>query len=220
MNREVRRTIRVRVAAAAAVLALGVLPAWSASPSLSFEEQAVVISGLAPGGSVAVFGVSRGFNGFTGYVLRHDRVLAADAEGSARLDLELLPVQSVFAAVDLTTGEMGFGAPEPFSLEQRPLGPEAIDAGGSGLTERGRWTYALWVRPQADAGAGVWGAIVGDGGTNDADGVEDGVVRAAVSSFVPIEGIESAPPARLDGGDVVVVVDPETLEVAATRLSG
>jgi hypothetical protein len=204
----------------AAVLVVGVVPAWSAPPSLSFEDQAVVISGVTPGGSVAAFGVSRGFNGFTGYVLRHDEVLTAGADGVARLELELLPVRSAFSAVDLATGEVGFGAPEPFELRQRALAPESIDAGGGGLTERRSWVYALWARPQADAGAGAWGAIVGDGGATDADGVEDGVVRAAASSFVPIEADGSAPPEALAAGDVVVVIDPETLEVAATRLSG
>jgi len=219
MNLEVPRVVRVRLAAAAVVLTLGAVPAWSAPPSLSFEEQAVVISAATPDGPVAVFGVSRGFNGFTGYVLRHDEVLTAGADGVARLELELLPPRSAFAVIDLVTGEMGFGAPEGFELLQRPLGPGSIDANGAGLTEQRRWVYALWVRPQAAAGAGAWGAIVGDGGATDADGAEDGVVRAAVSSFVPIEDGDSAPPERLAAGDVVVVIDPESLEVAAARLS-
>lgn len=220
MIREAPTEVGVRTAVAAAVLVLGAVPAWPAAPSVSFEEQAVVISGVTPEGGLAVFGVSRGFNGFTGYVLRHDQVLTAGSDGVARLELELLPARSAFAAVDLVTGEVGFGAPEGFELIERTLGPESIDAGGGSLTEQRRWVYALWVRPQADTGAGVWGAIVGDGGATDADSVEDGVVRAAVSSFVPIGNGDTAPPERLTAGDVVVVIDPETLEVAATRRSG
>ena len=146
--------------------------------------------------------------------------MTAGADGVARLELELLPVRSVFSVVDLATGEVGLGTPEHFELRQGTLAPGAIDAGGGGLTERRRWVYALWVRPRQDGGAGAWGAIVRDGGGSDADGVEDGAVRAAVSSFVAIGGGDSPPPQELAAGDVVVVVDAETLEVAATRLSG
>jgi len=78
MNEPEWRMVRRAAAAAATVLAFGAVPAWSAPPSLSFEDRTVVASGLTPGASVAVFGVSRGFNGFTGYVLRHDEALCAN----------------------------------------------------------------------------------------------------------------------------------------------
>ncbi len=220
MNETDSRMVRRATVLAAAAVALGSAPAWSAPPALSLEERTVVASGVTPGGSVAVFGVSRGFNGFTGYVLRHDEVVTAGADGVARLELELLPVRSVFAVVDLATGEVGLGTPEHIELRQRAVTPEVIDPGGGGLTERRRWVYALWARPLRDGGGGVWGANARDGGAADRDGVEDSVVRAAVSSFVPIGDGESPAPARLEAGDVVVLVDPETLEVAATRLSG
>jgi hypothetical protein len=195
-------------------------PAWSAAPVVTFEEQAVVASGVTPGGVVAVFGASRGFNGFAGYFLRHDRVLADDdGDGAVRLELELpLSERAVFAAVDLESGEVGLGAPEGFELQAGALPAEAIGVDGGELTERRRRVWALWVRPGAEASRGVWGANVGDGGATDGDGAEDGSVRALMSSFVATETDGPAAPERLAAGDVVVVVDPETLEVSTLRL--
>ena len=74
---DVRRFRRV-APLATLTMALAAVPAWAAAPAVTFEEQAVVASGVTPGGSVVVFGVSRGFNGFAGYFLRHDRVLTDD----------------------------------------------------------------------------------------------------------------------------------------------
>jgi hypothetical protein len=216
---EVRRFRWVTPLAIAAALAS--VPAWAAAPVVTFEEQAVVASGVTPGGSVAVFGVSREFNGFAGYFLRHDRVLADDdGDGAVRLELEL-PVspRTVAAAVDLGTGEVGFGAPAGFELQAGALPADAIGADRGELTAAGRRVYALWVRPAAGSNAGVWGANAGDGGASDGDGAEDGSVRTPVSAFVPIEPDGAAPPERLAAGDVLITVDPESLQVATLRLS-
>jgi hypothetical protein len=191
---------------------------------LSFESQAVVVSGMTAGGEVAVFGVSRGFNGFTGYFLRHDEVVAdADGDGVVRVDLELPleAVRSAWAAVDLASGEVGIGVPEGTELLVGALPRGAIGADGAFVTAPvRRWAHLLWVRPGREEGAGAWGAIVGDGGANDDDGAEDRSVRGRVESFTPIAPGGSAPPAALADGDVVLVADPETLEITTARLSG
>lgn len=205
-----------------AVVLAAAVPSWGAPPSLSFEASAVVVSGVTSGGSVAVMGVSRGFNGFTGYYLRTDEVLTdADGDGSVRLELELplSEVFSVWAAVDVTTGELGLGAPEGTELVPASGLPAiAVSGDGTLLTAPvGRWAYTLWVRP-GQGGSGVWGAVVGDGGSGDEDGAEDGSVSARVSTFAALDGAESAVPASLVTGDVVVVVDPETFAVETVRL--
>jgi len=171
-----------------------------------------------------VFGVSRGFNGFTGYFLRRDEIVAdTDGDGVVRLELELplAQVRSVWAAVDVTSGELGVGVPEGTELLASALPREAIGIDGAGLTVPvRRWAYLLWVRPGRAADAGVWGTIVGDGGAYDDDGVENRSIRGRVESFVAIAPRENAPPARLADGDVVLMVDPETLEITTARLSG
>jgi hypothetical protein len=205
--------------AAAALLAA--VPAWAAPPLFEFEAQAVVVSGLEPGSRVALLGISRGFNGFTSYVLRYDEVLTMGAEGSARLELELpVSLDSVWAAVDLATGEVGLGAPEGSAIREVSFSGSAIDADGRSVTEARRWVDLLWVQPGAGAG-GVWGARLRDGGPSDEDGIEDLSIRAPMSAFAPtVAGSAEAPeaPERLASGDVLVAIDPETLEISATRL--
>lgn len=201
-------------------------PALAAPPELRFEEQAVAVSGATPGGSVAIFGVSHGFNGFTSYFLRNDELLVdEDGDGSVRLALELplSKVRSVWAAVDLASGELALAAPGGAELFAGALPAGAVSAEGDEVTASvQRWAYALWVRPGRDAaaGAGAWGAIVGDGGESDADGLENREVRAAVAAFEPIESESERAPDRLASGDLVLIVDPETLAVSSTRLAG
>lgn len=189
-------------------------------PSIAFEESAVVVSGATPGGSLVVFGVSRGFNGFTGYVLRHDHVVTTDRAGTARVELALpVALRSVWSAVDVGTGGVGVATPEGFELRHAELPRERIGSDGRSLVERRRSVDALWVRPGA-SGPGAWGARFGDGGTTDADGIEDRSIRALVSSFLPVDAGGSPPPGRLAAGDVLVVIDSETLEIATARLAG
>jgi hypothetical protein len=184
----------------------------------------VVVSGATPGGSVAVFGVSRGFNGFTPYLLRQDKVVTdGDGDGAVRLELErpLSAVHSVWTAADLTSGEVGVGAPAGTELLERALAAGAIAGDGAEVTTAvGRWAYALWVRPGADGASGVWIAVVGDGGAGDEDGAEDGSIRARLASFAPLGSEETPAPERLAAGDWIVVVDPQTLEIATGRWNG
>lgn len=220
-QRIARRIAAAMLLGSTAVLAAA--PVWAEPPVLSFEEQAVVVA-VTPGGSVAVFGVSRGWNGFTGYYLRNDEVLFdEDGDGMVRLELELPldRVQSVWTAVDLASGELALAAPEGSELHEVPLPPEAVGPDGDRLTASAqRWAYALVVRPGLEAEAGVWGANLADGGPDDEDGLEDRSIQARLSSFVPTSAEESKPPERLAAGDVLVLVDPETLEIVATRFTG
>jgi hypothetical protein len=207
----------------AAVLALFALavPA-AAQPVLGFETKAVVASGVPAGGRVAVFGVGKGHNGFTGYLVRWQEVLPDDdGDGAARLELEFaLPWKSVWAAIDLGSGELSLAAPEGFALREVAFPPGAIEADGRALRDQRRYVQVLWARPGHGPDAGAWGASFGDGGASDDDGVEDGAVRAPTSAFAPLVAGVAGPPDRFAAGDVVVVVDRESLEVYAARLAG
>lgn len=201
-------------------------PASAAPPAVSFEEQAVVVSGATASGSVAVFGVSQGFNGFTAYYLEETALLVdEDGDGSVRLelDLPLSKVRSVWAAVDLATGELSLAAPKGEAPRAEELPGDALGADRDRLTVAvQRWAYTLWVRPGREAGAGAWAAIVGDGGAADGDGLEDRQVQATVKSFQPVAaGKASALPApeQMAGGDLVLVVDPETLAISTLRVA-
>lgn len=222
--------VRNRLSLLTLLIAAGMVTATAheglaAPPELSFEDQAVLVAGATSGGTVAIFGVSQGFNGFTAYHLRNDELLVdEDGDGAVRIELELplSRLRSVWAAVDLASGELSVAAPKGSELLTAALPEGSVRAEGDELTSPvQRWAYALWVRPGETADAGSWGAILGDGGEDDLDGVEDRQIRASVTTFVPIAPDRGdRPPERMAGGDLMLVVDPETLKISTTRLAG
>ena len=126
----------------------------------------------------------------------------------------------MWAAVDLATGGFTLAAPEGFELRQVSFPGNALGAARRALSDRRRFLEILVVRPGAGADAGAWGGRFGDGSPSDDDGVEDRGVRARLSSLEPIAPDGVPAPDHLAAGDVVIVVDPETLQFYATRLAG
>ena len=192
----------------------------AAEPAVSFSDAAVGADHLTPGGKVAYVFVSREHRGWHSTVVRRDGLVTADASGAVRLDLEReLSPRSVWAFVDMTTGERVLAAPDPDGLR-------AIDLPGNSLRRNARGVIAmlqdqrqvlelLVVRP----GAGAWGLTVGDGGASDADGANDGTISVAFASSraVAAESPEAAPD-QLEAGDIVVVIDPRTLQCYAAAV--
>ena len=83
------------------------------------------------------------------------------------------------------------------------------------LQDRRELIEVLLVRP----GQGAWELTVGDGGPADEDGTGDGHLQASFSRMNPLASLAApSAPAKLAAGDLLVVVDPETLEVSVTQL--
>jgi hypothetical protein len=196
------------------------LPA-AALPVVQFEESSVTATGVTPGGAVVVFGVAKELRGFLVHQERIDAVLTAGADGVAVLARETpVPAQSVWAVVDLATGELALGAPEGSELREIPFPAAALAADLRALQGRYESLDVLVVRPGAagSEGLGAWGLFVADGGERDGDGRQDRRLRASLSQLLPL-GDSPAPPESLVEGDVVVAVDSETLQVFAARLA-
>jgi hypothetical protein len=204
-----------RTVAGILVLGFAALPA-GAQPTIGFEENAVVASGVTPGGSVVWFGIARERPGRITQVVRRDPVLPdSDGDGVARLDLgRSVAVQSIWAAVDLTSGSFAVATPEGTprrevalpgnSFRRSPRG--AVEA----LQDARQFLEILVVRP----GEGAWSLSVGDGGASDADLQPDGGVQAALTSMRPLGTAKTALDQLLPG-DVVVVIDPRQMEFYA-----
>lgn len=69
------------------------------------------------------------------------------------------------------------------------------------------------VRPKE----GAWVLRVHDGGETDDDGDNDGAIRARLASFSAFGG-SPPPPAKLEPGDVVLILDPERLLFSSRTL--
>lgn len=191
-----------------------------AQPNLTFTPQSVLAAGLSPGGEVVFFAVARIPLGSHQRLEAHREVVAADGAGEAVLELaDGVPRRSVWAVVDLASGDYALGTPEDYPLRQASLAPEAFDPGPGGgldrIRHRHRRLELLLLRP----GVGAWTLRAADGGEGDADGAADGTLTTALDALEPLTPAAQVVAALLPG-DVVVVLDPERMNVTAARLAG
>lgn len=191
-----------------------------ADPALSFEERAVVASGLHPGGQVAWFGMAREVADDWATLVRREEIVAdTDGDGVVRLDLgREVPLQLVWVAVDLTDGRVAVAAPEGFPLRVTSSPLRGIGRGqeeAPDYLELDRTSLeAFVVRP----GVGAWGVTAGDGGEGDDGPPRDRRVRADLTQLDGIQG-NAVPLERFQPNDVVILVDPDRLEVVVTELA-
>lgn len=204
----------VRAGGALMAALLCCLPA-GAAPAITFEASGVTVSGLTPRGRGVLFSVAREVERYATTVVRREEILAdEDGDGTASLALEKeVPFKSVWIAVDLESGESVAAAPAGFPLREAELPPRAIPAALNRLDLERKLVHLLLVRPKT----GAWGLRVGDGGASDDDGRADGTLRARLGRFWSV-GDTPPPPERLAPGDVLLVIDQETLEHIALRL--
>jgi hypothetical protein len=209
---------------AAAPLAAGPVSTGSATsspppavnPALSFADQAVIASGMTPGGRVVWLGVMRELN--EGAVDWSDvETITADAGGVGTVELDLgkaVPAQSLWLAVDLATGQFASGAPAGYPLRTFAPPGGAFAAAASRVELARRLVILVCVRP----GVGAWTLRVGDGGPGDADGVVDGTVRVDLAQLAALAGTPSALQA-LASQDVLLVVDEDQMDFIATSVN-
>ena len=71
------------------------------------------------------------------------------------------------------------------------------------------------VRP----GEGAWAATVGDGGEGDDDGAYDDRLRASLAGMRGVGEKPAEPPQRFNPRDLVVVIDPNRMEVSVHKVA-
>jgi hypothetical protein len=212
----------VRTGALWGLLILGPTTASAAvQPVISFASEAVTVSGLTPGGKVVWFSVAREISERLATIVRREKI-AADEDNDGTVLFEIgrkVPFQSIWVAVDLATGTAAVAVPEGNSLRSVPLPAQSMGRGEGAepdwLQDTRGYVEILLVRP----GQGAWGATVGDGGKDDDDGAYDGRLRAALPHLRGVGPSPPAAPERFKAGDVVLVIDPNLMEVSAHQLA-
>jgi hypothetical protein len=196
-------------------------PVVAAPPTVSLKDDAVEVTGVTPGGKVAVFGIARRSLEYLERVERQEQILLdADKDGVVTLELaEPLPSRSLWFAVDLAGGEFRAASPDGSPLRQITFPANGIGAARNDLQDRRDFVEVFLARPGAGADAGAWGLSAGDGGEADGDGRQDRFVKTLLAEMVPVAG-SPKPPERMAPGDVLVVVDPDQMEFYAVRLGG
>ena len=171
-------------------------------PAITFEQNAVVVTGVTPNAQVVVFGVSRQAVAYVWRTSNISTTVESDAEGMARLELER-PVwpNSIYAAVDFTTGRFAIASPQ--GTPRRVA--DAFD------TDRGRFRV-LCVRP----GEGAWRISPDDLRTGGGDRLAGESVQN--ERRMPAIAGEQASPGRLRSRDVVIVIDPEQMAVVTAAV--
>ncbi len=196
----------------------------AAQPTLSLAGTTVALDGASPGGTVAFFSVSRVPLGYSQQVEVLREVALADASGRAEWSVDHVPaLKSVWAAVDLTSGDWALAVPTGGVVRQQPLDLGAFERGANGELSALRYAghvvlEALLVRTELSAESqGVWGLRLSDGGETDGDGEHNDAIRLAPSSMEAIAET-TPPPSAFAPGDVVILIDSDRLEVSALRL--
>jgi hypothetical protein len=222
-----KRTITLMIGlgfAAAAALALA-RPAWAqagpSGPTLSVTDQSVVAAGMTPGGAVVWLGMARRVAEYEATFVRRQGTMQADAKGQVTLPLtEAVPLQSIWAVIDLQSGGYATASPAGFAPLAIELGPGAFEVRGAGLADRlvdvADYAEVLVVRP----GKGAWGKAVGRGGADDEGNPGDAALRLALDRLEPLPGTSGPPPGKLSAGDLVFVLHPQAMGLAVVSFGG
>lgn len=209
----------------AVLLAAGflALPDAGAALTLTFTETEVVVSGLTPGGQVALTGVAYAPLQWTAVVQTHALVfqdIGGDGTEAYAVRGGIRPT-SVWAAVDLPSGAYAVGIPAE--------GPVRPFAGIVGLGPGGelkvapedtsvqclRGLHLLHVR----SGTGAWKAEVTDGGQRDLDGSTNCTQLISVGYFTALsENTLTLSPSSFLPGDIVIGIETHSFTYFATRL--
>ena len=189
-----------------------------AEPTITFDASAVVASGITPNGQVAWFSIAwdrwQGMNRVT----RRDRIDTDAGTGEVTFDLDgPVPVNSIWVAVDLSTGTYSAARPGDPQLKIDALPGAWLEKGAGGAVDALQADRDFLEILVARPGVGAWGESVGHGGASDLGGGADGVTRAGLGAMRPIGRTASAP-SKATPGDVVVLIDPNAMQCFAATL--
>jgi len=191
------------------------------TPRISFEKEAVIASGVTPGGKVVWFSIAREISLHTATIVPRQQIVEDNAKaGSVRLELDReIPFQSIWVAVDLTTGALDVAVPQGYPLRRFEIPSSSLrhDESGDDWIESTRgYVAVMLVRPEN----GAWWSLVGDGGMDDDDGAYDGRLLASLPELREVEGSDLEAPESFAAKDVVIVIDPNAMAVSTAVSTG
>jgi hypothetical protein len=218
LNPRLARSSSVAALVAAAALAV---PLAAQPLTFEFEPGVVRVTGLEPGGSVALLGVARVYENLQTSVVRvHELLADDDADGAVERLFERALVttpNSIWVAVDVANGAWLVAAPPSGALVDGAALAPAVETVNGGaflhLALESKSAEILFVRP----GEGAWRALASDGAWGDGDENRDGRLRVVREVFAPLAG-EAEAPNHWTANDLVVAIEPDTLRVLARRV--
>lgn len=211
----------VRRALLVAAIAGALTAGQTQALELTIEGNKIVASGLSPGARVAWLATLRSFDEDRLNVRNlHTEITDSNNDGTVLYDLGTpIPEISVWAAVEVGTGAAAVLVPDSDERQERVFPPGSLAAqAGSGpfdlLAYPAAQLLALWVRPSNGTSFLIENA---DGSGADFDGLQDTVATAQSADASPLVPGTDVPPSFATG-DVLVVLDPITLEFSVTQV--
>jgi hypothetical protein len=187
---------------------LFVQPNASAPATISFTAGVVQIAPVSPGGIVYAFSVAREPLGYRTNVVPREALLADEnRDGIVEWHFGAgVPVRAVWMAVDLISGAAAAAISPGYRARATRLTDEHVKKDGRGditdLVYPGSLIEMVVVRP----GIGVWAQTVGYRSTKD-KGAFRGRVNLALEGLTPRAKTTVPPPAKLQRGDVVFLLN-------------
>ena len=175
---------------------------------LTFATENVTVSGVRARSTVVLFGIGIGSHGRLALLTREVQSQTdSDNDGTVAFAVRQVPERSVWVAVELESGDYAIqtaGGEKPGELAM----PDQAWRGGIPHLDLPRdYVEILVVRP----GVAAWALRTADGGSNDADGAHNGILRLGLSRLEPVTGELKGPPFTVPR-DLLVAIDPHTLD--------
>jgi hypothetical protein len=193
----------------------------SALPPLSMTvtHNRITVQGVAPASTVVLYGVGLEPYRYSTRIVESATVIAAVDGTVTYTPSTPIPFRSIWIAVDQQSGAFVVSGRVAYPIQRRLFDESAFRRNQAGeiasLDSAQPELYTLIVRP----GSGAWRIFTRDGGTGDADAVADGsvgVLFRQATAIGPVAG--STPPDYLVDGDVVALIDPLHMDIAARQL--
>ena len=206
--------------------ALAQPPAGPQALAVTLQPSSVTVDGVTAKGQVVWFSVAREVadDDVANIVRRAEVQTDDDGDGKVVWNLDgEVPLRSIWVAVDLTTGQAAAVTPEGYPLRRvgwrgRGLGRDNPRA--DRVEDLRVHAEVLLVRP----GKGAWRLTARDGRAEDDDGAVDGKIAAALDRMLPVMSdtgaVTAGPPERFDPRDVVVLIDPNKMELTLVEAAG
>ncbi len=175
------------------------------APVITFSASTVQVSGVTPGGTVVIYGVTMGRNDYTNGLYRFQTALTDDDhDGVVTYDPgQPIPFIGVWIAVDATSGQFAIGAPRRSILPAARLLTQPFRKNGAGAVDTFSHGYPslemLYIHP----GGGVWVVHAFDGARTDRD-ARPGVTGVSLTDAVSLMPKGGTKPQAFAPGGVLI----------------
>lgn len=207
---------RVLQASAILLVSLGGFADPNSTLTLGVSARSIEVTEVRPGAEVVIAGFyqdAKGYHSALGHIYR--KIADEDSDRILSFDFgRAIPPRSVWFVIDSLSGDVAYATPSGYEPRVRELPAGTLRRDDDDVLELSRRSVRiLLLRP----GRGVWQAAVEQGGLRDEDGANDGRIRISLRNLKSFNDAPAAPQ-TLAPSDVLVIVDPYTLEFFVTRI--